>query len=224
MLTTLLTKYYPNLFTIFDVDSIIETETNNMEELDKKSNQNVVTQKSASEIHAAKNRKTMLILIGIALLLLLILWIWKAMEIKRLKKDFATSKIELHEKASKEIVSNNETHLKLLAKPMVWALRTEMMQGNLNQVNLYLNDLVKEKNFQSIAIANQEGIIISSTNKKDEEMPFTSISKEEYLASNETNIENEGDSLLIMTSPIMGFNNRLGTLYIKYVIDKPVFE
>lgn len=202
----------------------MEAEENNMEELDKNTNREVITQKSASEIQASKTKKTILILIGVALLLLLILWIWKAMEIKGMQKAFSKSKIELHEKASKKLVQNNEIHLKLLAKPMIWALRTEMMQGNLNQVNLYLNDLVKEKNFQSIAVANEEGNIISSTNKKEEEMPFTSISKEKYLTSNETSIENEGDSILIMTSPIMGFNNRLGTLYIKYGVDKTTFD
>lgn len=195
-----------------------------MEELENDPNQKIVTQKSPSEIQSAKNRQIILILVGVALLLLLVLWFWKAMEIKGIKKAFTASKIELHEDATRKIVGNNEIHLKLLAKPMIWALRTELMQGNLNQVNLYLNDLVKEKNFQSITIANEEGIIISSTNKKDEEMPFTTISKKEYLISNETNVENEGDSILIMTSPIMGFNNRLGTLYIKYGVDKPVFE
>ena len=195
-----------------------------MEKLDKDLKEEILTQKTPSQIQAAKSRKTILILIGVALLLLLVLWFWKAMEIKGLKKAFTASKIELHEKATREIVGNNEIHLKLLAKPMIWALRTEMMQGNLNQVNLYLIDLVKERNFQSIAIANDEGVIISSTNKKEEEMPFTSISKKEYLVSNETTIENEGDSVLIMTSPIMGFNNRLGTLYLKYGIDKPILE
>ena len=195
-----------------------------MEDLNKNDDKVVVTQQSASKAQAVKNRKTLLIIIGIALLLLLILWVWKAIEIKGLKKDFEASKVELHEKASKKIISNNELHLKLLAKPMIWALRTEIMQGNWNQVNLYLNDLVKENSFQSIAVANEEGIIVASTNKKDEEMPFTSISKAEYLTSNETSVENQGDSVLIMTSPIMGFNNRLGTLYIKYGVDQLVIE
>lgn len=195
-----------------------------MEDLNKNDDKVLVTEQSASKIQTAKNRKTLFVIIGVALLLLLILWIWKAIEIKGLKRDFETSKVELHEKASKKLVSNNEVHLKLLAKPMIWALRTEMMQGNWNQVNLYLNDLVKENSFQSIAVANEEGIIVASTNKKEEEMPFTSISKAEYLTSNETSVENQADSVLIMTSPIMGFNNRLGTLYIKYGIDQLVIE
>lgn len=213
-----------NLLSIFGVDSNMKTEENNMGELDKNSNRELVTQKSASDIQASKNKKTILILIGVALLLLLILWIWKAMEIKGLQKSFSKSKVELHEKASEKLVQNNEMHLKLLAKPMIWALRSEMMQGNLNQVNLYLNDLVKEKNFQSIAVANEKGKIISSTNKKEEDKLFSTISKDVYLTSNETTIENEGDSILIMTSPIMGFNNRLGTLYIKYGVDKKIFD
>lgn len=99
-----------------------------------------------------------------------------------------------------------------------------MMRVNINQVNLFANDMVKEKNFQRIAVANDKGIIISSTNKKDEGQPFSTVGTDAALSSNNTSVENVNDSILIMTSPIMGFNNRLGTLLIKYVIQKPDFK
>ena len=90
-----------------------------------------------------------------------------------------------------------------------------------SQVNLYADDMIKEKNLPLIAVANDSGITVSSTNKKDEGAPFTSIGEAASLNNNNTMVENTGDSVLIVTSPIMGFNNRLGTLFIKCAIQLP---
>lgn len=167
--------------------------------------------------------KNLLITIIVAVILLSGIVIWKAVAIGNVKKAAEKDRQTLKEQAIANILQSHEHHLKVLAKAYVWAVRTEMMQGNINQVNLFADDMIKEKNFQGIAIANDKGIIISSTNKKDEGQPFSTIGKEDALTSNKTNIDNTGDSILIMTSPIMGFNNRLGTLFIKYSVQLPAF-
>jgi hypothetical protein len=140
------------------------------------------------------------------------------MEVRSTKETAEIERQTIKEKATRHIVQSHEEHLKLLAKAYVWAVRAEMMQGNINQVNLFASDMVKEKNFQRIVIANDKGIIVSSTNKKDEGQPFSAIADEAALSSNNTTVQNESDSILILTSPIMGFNNRLGTLLIKYAV------
>ena len=119
--------------------------------------------------------------------------------------------------ANQQIIKAHSEHLKLLAKPFVWALRTEMLQGNINQVNLYISDMVKERNMQQIIIANDKGMVIASTNKKDEKQLFSLVAKGADITSNEVKIDTTG-KVFIMTSPIMGFNNRLGTLLIKYAV------
>ena len=165
--------------------------------------------------------KKLLITIGVALLLLITVWIWKSIEISNIRSKAASDYQALKEQAIKGIVSSKEEQLKLLTKPYVWAVRTEMMKGNINQINLYALDLIKEKNFQRIAIANDSGIIVSSTDKKDEGQSFTTIGDATALTNNDTLVENIGDSMLIVTSPIMGFNKRLGTLFFKYAIQLP---
>ncbi|CAN5386182.1 hypothetical protein BH11BAC5_BH11BAC5_23560 [soil metagenome] len=169
----------------------------------------------------AKSNKNILITIGIALVLLIALWVWKNIEIKNIRSKAASDYLSLKEQATKSIVASREEQLKLLAKPYVWAVRTEMMKGNINQVNLYALDMIKEENLLRISIANDSGIIVSSTNKKDEGQPFTSIAEAAALTNNNTSVANTGDSILIVTSPIMGFNKRLGTLFIKYAVKLP---
>jgi hypothetical protein len=171
-----------------------------------------------------QSNKKLLITIGVALVLLITVWIWKSIEISNVRSKAESDYQALKVQAIRGIVTSKEEQLKLLAKPYVWAVRTEMMKGNISQVNLYALDMIKEENFQRIAIANDSGIIVSSTDKKDEGKPFTSIGEAAALNNNNTMVENASDSVLIVTSPIMGFNKRLGTLFLKYTVRLPDFK
>ncbi len=182
------------------------------------------TSGSQKESKQSATKKKYLITIGVALILLLIIWTWKSIEISQVRKTAQKEKQSLTQQATAKIVATHKEHLILLAKPFVWAVRTELMAGNRNQVNLYLNDMVKERNFQLIAVADNKGTIISSTNKKDEGKAFSTIAGTASLSSNNTSIEDQNDSILVMTSPVMGFNTRLGTLLIKYTIPSTRFE
>lgn len=195
-----------------------------MTSINEKTGDAPIRRDGARKAAKSDTKTTGLIIAAVALLLLAGIWIWKETQIGNVKKQAETEKLALQQKAAAMIVQSNEEHLKVLAKPIVWAVRAEMMQGNISQVNLYMNDMVKEKNFQRIVVANDKGIIVSSTNKKDEGKPFSTIGKDAYLSSNSTNVENVGDSILTMTSPIMGFNNRLGTLLIKYALPPSAFK
>lgn len=176
--------------------------------------------------HSLRSRpnRTILIIIGVGVVLLATVWIWKSAQVSNVKKKAVADRESLTSQARLQIRETHSTHLRMLAKPLVWAIRSEMMQGNIGQVNLYANDLVKEKNIQRIVIADREGRVISSTNKKDEGKPFLSIGKPGYLTSDTTIVESSSDTTLVMSSPIMGFNNRLGTIMITYKAKSPAFR
>jgi hypothetical protein len=84
-------------------------------------------------------------------------------EISNLKNEHEKNEALLQQKASDLIRQSDYRYLKLLAKPYVWAIRTEIMKGNIEAVNLYANDMVKEKNFQTITVVDDKGAVISST-------------------------------------------------------------
>lgn len=166
-------------------------------------------------------KRTLIIIAAVGLVLLAGIWIWKSVEINQLNKQAEKNQAELKNEASVQLMQSHKAHLTLLAKPFVWALRTELLNKNLSQVNLYLNDMVKEKGMMRIMIADPKGTIIASTNKKDEGQPFTSIGNEATLTSDEIVVQQAKDSTLVMTSPIMGFSNRLGMLLIAYSASNP---
>lgn len=188
-----------------------------------KSKELLKTDKGSGNTTKGSDRKKILIIVLVAVVLLAALWIWKNTEINNEQKEAEREKQILQERASALITNTHKEHLKLLAKPYVWAVRSELLKGNINQVNLYANEMVKEKNFQSIVVANDKGVIISSTNKKNEGQPFSSLGKPNYLTSDTTIVENINDSILVMSSPVMGFNDRLGTMMITYKVKRPEF-
>ena len=176
------------------------------------------------DVNKPNTKRTIGIIVIAGLVLLAGIWIWKSIQINNIREQAATEKQDIQEQAKNQIRNTHEMHLKSLTKPFVWAVRTEMLQNNISQVNLYANDMVKEKNFQKIVIVNDKGTVILSTNKKEEGKEFGSIGNAAYLSSNNTNVDNINDSILVVSSPIMGFNNKLGTLMITYAVQRPAFK
>ena len=187
-------------------------------------NQSLETTGNSKQIDRPKTyvskRNTMLIAALVILALFAGLWIWKSVQISNIKKDSAERQQALKQRADEVLMEAEMKYMKLIAKPYVWAIRTEMMRGNIDAVNLYANDMVKEKNFQSIMVADERGTIISSTDKKLEGKDFSSVGKSAYLTADSTIIDQVNKSTLMVSSPVMGFNKRIGTLVFNYTIQK----
>jgi|GEM_PF-1116826 len=152
----------------------------------------------------------------ILLLALPIIYFWKNYEINKLNDTHNSQIADIKAIADSTINKNTKKSLIHLSKAYVWAIRKEMMNKNIEQLNLYANDMVKEKNFQNIMICNDKGIIISATNKKYEGKHLGNIMDAIYLQANETTINFNGNASYRVISPIMGFNSKLGTLIIDY--------
>ncbi len=74
----------------------------------------------------------------ISLLALCTIYIWKEFENKR-------QNTVIIKAATLQIENNQQELLKVIAKPLVWDIRSEMLRGNLEQADLLISDLVKEK-------------------------------------------------------------------------------
>jgi hypothetical protein len=165
-----------------------------------------------------QRKKILLVVVVVAIVIIAGVWIGKEIHINNLRRTSARNLDQLEINARQEVINSHKQHLRLLAKPFVWAVRTELMNNNMSQINQYINDLVKEKNISSIIVVNPAGKIISSTNKKWENTDFSNIGEVAHLSSDTTMVQNIADSILIMSSPVMGFNNRLGTVVVRYSV------
>ena len=202
-----------SLFTILLMSKLVNMEQDHRAELSDN--------KETQDRTVTLSIKQLLIIGGIIVLLFVIVFVWKSMQIKSLKTDHAEQKKQMNAQFANRYAEQSAAYLKNLAKPYVWALRTEMMQGNINQLNQYNNDMVKQKNFQLVMVADTKGVIISSTDKKYEGKNLSALQMENYLGTDSTVVAKTADSLLVMASPIMSFNSKLGTLLIRYAPKLP---
>ena len=139
-------------------------------------------------------------------------YIWKDVQ--------KNSQIALVEKkALEKLDQNNREMLTALSKPLIWSIRAEMLKGNLEQVNIYVKDIVKEKNFQVLQIIDPDGKVILSTNKKVEGKNANILYDSTMLSADAIKIYHTDNNLLIMSAPIMGYDKKLGVLVIEYKPD-----
>lgn len=139
------------------------------------------------------------------LLAVVIVFFWKDIEGNYEKKAVIKA-------ASAQLLENNRQSLMVLSKPLAWSIRSEMMRGNMEQVDLLISDLVKERNFQFIHILGLDGNVVLSTNKKLEGMPVDIVSVNDALPNDSTVVINEADDVVVVVTPVMGYDSKLGTL------------
>lgn len=150
-------------------------------------------------------------LITILILVLAVagMYVWKNVAVK-------SAKAQLTESANRVITEQNRSYLRLVAVPLVWAVRSEMIRDNYDQINQYLNQFVKEQNMKVIVIAKPDGIIEVSTNKKLEGTSVTGVFPSSVLQEEKTMVSSlEGGDIMVV-SPIMGISAKLGTLILLY--------
>lgn len=145
----------------------------------------------------------------IGLIAVAAMYFWK--DIQGRKQKAAVEKM-----ASQQLLQNNHEMLRLLAIPMVWSIRSEMLRGNLEQVNIFTKDLVKEKNFQFIHLVDPGGKIILSTDKKLEGQMAIGMFDPALVQTDSIKIVNTNNEMLTLAVPVMGYDKQLALLIIKY--------
>lgn len=122
--------------------------------------------------------------------------------------------------ADSAIVNQNKAMLEFNAKPLVWAIRGEMLRNNLDEINVFNTDLVKEENVLEISLLNADGKIINSTDKKVEGSFAKVAGYEQYLKADSVKVFDLNDSTSRLVAPIMGYQSKLGVVVLDYKISK----
>ncbi len=190
--------------------------------MDKTTNEttDVTTTPAANKSFLSSTRNKILVAVCIVVILFAALWIWKGIEISNLKEENEKQQAGIRKQAEDFLSQTDTRYLKLVTKPYVWAIRTEMMKGNMEAVNLYANDMIQEKNFQMISVVDENGKVVSSTDKKLEGQSYTPVSGKTNLTTDSTVVDRIEENKVAIASPVMGFNKRIGTVIMVYTPEK----
>ena len=149
----------------------------------------------------------------IGLLAVFVVFFGKEIQVKLQRKAFIKT-------ANVQLLESNKTMLKVLSKSVDWSIRSEMLRGNMEQVNLLMSELVKDSHFQYINLVGQNGIILLSTNKKHEGQQIENENVRSVLNADSTTVITEAkDTVITVISPVMGYDKRLGTLVMGYIYE-----
>ncbi|MGK2951564.1 MAG: hypothetical protein ACSLEZ_04145 [Thiobacillus sp.] len=100
--------------------------------------------------------------------------------------------------------------------PLAWAIRREMIGGNLDQVDQYVTDLVKLDGFGGVTVAKADGSIVVASDRRHLGTAFGSLYAERYLTAAQITAEETAPGQWLLVVPVMGLNARLGTVAIDY--------
>jgi hypothetical protein len=195
----------------------IKTKSLNYNEKTMKSKTDKNAQNSATElveITKQKEHKIVKFLIkkkyyvGLILIIFIIL-IWQAIKVHNLETSFAKKKSELISSYELKLDNLNMDRMKLTAKTFSWAIRSELMRENKEQINQYFNEFIKTPDIIKLQLINPDNSTIEiATDKKDE-----GIKNSDYSNIKKQVINSDASEFRIVT-PITGLNKKIGIFVI----------
>lgn len=111
--------------------------------------------------------------------------------------------------------------LTFATKSLVWAVRSEMISENYEQVNRYISDLEKDMRVKQVLICDTAASIKHASKKQLVGQSFSSVYDQDYLQLKTITVEMGEGGNMHLIAPIMGLNARIGTLFLVYKNEMP---
>ncbi len=173
-------------------------------------------------IHSPKKKQlstqtiVLIIILGLLIIIPTAIYTWKQIEIGNLKKQQKSEITDIRTKANASITDNNKKNIETLTRVFSWAVRSEMLRNNMDQVNIYMTEMVKKADLKDISLIKTDGIVTLSTNKKYEGNIYPGPVANQLGGINEVTSQNDANGNIMCICPVMGLDNRLGTLVLTY--------
>ncbi len=163
--------------------------------------------------------RTVLYLTGGIITILLVLvagtYLWKVWAVRGMERQRVAERDQLSQAQRQALNLQAKDLLRLASRPLAWAIRAELLRGNLGQVDDYLREFVRERGVNSVLLVAPDGKILLATNRKLETQAAAALVAKPLLEATDATLE-EASGLLRLAVPVMGFDRRLALLVIEY--------
>lgn len=177
------------------------------------------SEKPSRQNQSSGNQLSHKIQIALAVALALVaagMYAWKVVAVNSVEERLTQTRNHLLQKAREFDARRSEETLRKFSMPLAWAIRRELMAGNLDQIDQYFTALVQMEGFRSAVLARPDGKIIAATDRKRLAQPFSSVYPPHYLQARSTSIEHADSATLRAVIPILGLNQQVGTAVVEY--------
>jgi len=155
---------------------------------------------------------------GVVTVLLLLVggtYVWKEWAVRSLERRFAAERGQLSTAQRQALGVQARDLLRLAARPLAWAVRAELLRGNVGQVDDYFREFVRERGVNAVLLVGPDGKILLATNRKLETQAADAFVSKTIIEAPDVMLEEVG-GVLRLGVPVMGFDRRLGLLVIDY--------
>lgn len=148
------------------------------------------------------------------LLIIIITLVYFMIKIKSLENEFAEKTDTMKKDFALQIDSMKIANLQQTIKVFSWAVRSEMNRNNLEQVEQFFSNFVKEYDILKIDLINPENAkIILSTDKKNEGQVVTDT---QILEVEQLKVFGDSRRIQVVV-PIMGLDKKNGILVVEVI-------
>ena len=157
---------------------------------------------------------------AVFLVVVVFIFAWKQISVgqveSEMEKQLASARVlimqEAREYADEQYTKEEERFGQVLS----WAVRGELIRNNLDQVDQYLNELVKMRDTDRVVLISNEGKLLVSTDKKLEDANVLDIYPKEILEQDKIAVVSNVDDKKLLIVPVMGLNSRIATIIVSY--------
>lgn len=144
------------------------------------------------------------------ILVIIIIVIWHYSTIYFMEKNTEKEKLTMTTNFGIKLDSLKAAQMEMTAKTFSWAIRSELIRGNKDQINQFFNEFIKTPGIMKLQFINSENSKIEiSTDKKDEgtrNVDYSNLNDQKIIA---------GVPELTIVTPISGMNKQIGVFILE---------
>lgn len=137
-------------------------------------------------------------------------------ERQQLEQKFEADSSAIRREAQELITRQTQDMQLLFGTALAWSVRSAMLRNNLDEIDQYFGDLVKNPRIALVLLADADGKVLRTTDRKYLDAQFSTHFPEDLLKVENVVIRpDEGDRIRLVL-PIQGLTARLGTVVLLY--------
>lgn len=145
---------------------------------------------------------------------------WKVIAVNKVESDaqkqVAGERALITQHAREQADKQYKKEEERFAQVLSWAVRSEFIRNNIDQVGLYLNDIVKQLNAERIDLIGEKGELLVSTDKRMEDVKGSDLYPKEIINEHKIAIKTDANGKKLVIAPVSDFNKRIAVLVISY--------
>ena len=149
---------------------------------------------------------------------------WKSVAVGKVESDMAkkleSERMSITQQAREYADQQYTKEEERFGQVLSWAVRSELIRNNIDQIEQYLGEIVKMKDTERVDLISDEGQLLVSTDKRFEESKANDLFPKEILNLQKITLKSDVNNNKILVIPVMGLNKKIATVVVSYPLQK----